>query len=138
MTESTPAVIRMLNEELAAVKRDPTKVKQVVEDTCKPTLRSLTSRYDAEDANKARKEGEREAHEREYSQIKAFLANHARLPDAKWLAAVAHQKIQDQLFEVHFRNHPKFLEALRINHDQVLAKKESPRDESVADPTENA
>ena len=54
----------------------------------------------------------------------------AVLPDAKWLAKVAHQKIQDELFEVHFRSHRKLLEALQIDYDQVLAKKGPSRDES--------
>ena len=49
MTESTPAIVTMLHGELAAVKRDPSKVKQVVEHTCKPVIRNLAKNYDEED-----------------------------------------------------------------------------------------
>ena len=56
MTESTPAIVTMLHGELAAVKRDPSKVKQVVEHTCKPVIRNLAKNYDEEDEQAKRKQ----------------------------------------------------------------------------------
>ena len=41
MSKATPAVIRLLNEELEPVKDDETKQLKVVDDKCKPMLRAL-------------------------------------------------------------------------------------------------
>ena len=43
-----------------------------------------------------------------------------RLPDPKVLAITAHKKIQEQLFEVRFRDEPGMLRAIQVNYDQVL------------------
>ena len=42
------------------------------------------------------------------------------LPDPKSVATKAHKKITEELFDVHFRDVPGVMEALRINYDQVL------------------
>ena len=57
MTESTPAVIKMLNAELSdAEAKDPEGksklVLQVVNTTCKPLVRDLAKNFDAEDERK--------------------------------------------------------------------------------------
>ena len=57
MTESTPAVIKMLNAELSdAEAKDPEGknklVLGVVNTTCKPLVRDLAKNFDEEDARK--------------------------------------------------------------------------------------
>ena len=42
------------------------------------------------------------------------------MPDPKVLAITAHKKIQEQLFEVRFRDEPGMLRAIQVNYDQVL------------------
>ena len=49
MSKATPAVIKLLHGELDAVKQDEAKVKQVVDDKCKPMIRTLTSEYAKEE-----------------------------------------------------------------------------------------
>ena len=49
-----------------------------------------------------------------------------RLPDPKVLAITAHKKIQEQLFEVRFRDEPGMLRAIQVNYDQVLGAAPAP------------
>ena len=53
MSKATPGVIRLLNDELKAAKGDEEGELKVVDDKCKPLLRSLVGEYAAEDEKKA-------------------------------------------------------------------------------------
>ena len=50
-----------------------------------------------------------------------FTAWPWRLPDPKVLAMNVHKRIQEQLFEVHFRDMPGMCERLKINYDTAIA-----------------